>query len=86
MIFAVEFHMAAQLDIAEAKLRWDELLARARSGEEILLAEGGKPVVKLVPADENPRARAFGMFEGKVWMSDDFQAPLTDEELKDWGL
>ena len=78
--------MAAQLDIAEAKDRLDELLARARSGEEIILADAGKPVVKLVPAEDNPRARVAGMFKGQVWMSDDFQSPLTEEELKDWGL
>lgn len=78
--------MATQLDVAEAKDRWDELLARARGGEEIVLADQGKPVAKLVPAADNPRRQGAGMFKGQVWMSDDFQAPLTDEELKEWGL
>jgi antitoxin (DNA-binding transcriptional repressor) of toxin-antitoxin stability system len=69
---------------------------RARSGEEIVLADAGKPVVKLGPAADgtraeppdadNPRLRMHGMFEGQIWMSDDFADPLTDEELKDWGL
>ena len=78
--------MADQIEMNEAKARLDELLARARAGEEIVFAEAGKPVAKLVPADPNPRARAFGMFKGQVWISDDFQSPLTDDELKEWGL
>jgi prevent-host-death family protein len=78
--------MAAQLDLADAKARLEELVARASAGEETVLSSNGKPVVKIIPASENPRARAFGMFEGRVWMSDDFQSPLTDEELKEWGL
>jgi prevent-host-death family protein len=78
--------MSVTIEIADAKNRMDELLARARSGEEIFLAEKGNPVVKLGPASDNPRERVFGEFAGKIWMSEDFQAPLTDEELKDWGL
>lgn len=31
-------------------------------------------------------ARGYGMYAGQVWMSDDCWDPLTDEELKDWGL
>jgi len=26
------------------------------------------------------------MFKGQIWMSEDFNAPLSEEELKDWGL
>ena len=78
--------MAEQLELAQAKGRFDELLNRARAGEEIVFLDGGQPVVKLVPAQDNPRARVAGMFKGQIWMSDDFSAPLTDEELKDWGL
>ena len=78
--------MAEQLELADAKTRLDELLSRARAGEEIVLADGGKPVVKLVPADDNPRASVAGMFKGQIWMSPDFNAPLTEEELKEWGL
>ena len=37
-------------------------------------------------AEENPRLRALGMYKGQIWMADDFNAPLSDGELKDWGL
>jgi antitoxin (DNA-binding transcriptional repressor) of toxin-antitoxin stability system len=76
--------MATQMDIAEARGRMDELLARARSGEEIVLAEDDKPVVRISPAAGNSGARVFGEFAGKVHLSDDFAAPLAGDELAEW--
>lgn len=75
-----------QLDVREAGLKLVDLIARARAGEEVVIAEDGKPVARLVRADENPRHKGHGMFKGQIWMADDFNAPLTDEELKEWGL
>jgi prevent-host-death family protein len=73
--------MATQWETSEAKDRLDELLTRARSGEEIVLAEGGHPVVRVSPAAQGNGKRIFGEFSGKVRMSDDFAAPLTAGEL-----
>ncbi|MDB5355665.1 MAG: prevent-host-death family protein [Phycisphaerales bacterium] len=78
--------MSAQMEMAEAKSRLDELLARATAGEEIVIIDHGKPVAKLGPAEDNPRLRALGMFKGKGWISDDFNAPLSEKELEEWGL
>jgi prevent-host-death family protein len=75
-----------QLDVKEASGKLTDLLARARAGEEVVIVEDGKPAVRLVAADQSPRRKGQGMFKGQVWMSDDFSAPLTDEELKEWGL
>jgi prevent-host-death family protein len=68
--------MAAQWEISEAKVRLDELLTRARSGEEIVLAEDGHPVVRVSPAGHGNGSRVFGEFTGKVRIADDFAAPL----------
>ena len=77
--------MSAQLDITEAKDRWDELLSRARGGEEILLADKGKPIAKLGPiAQAMRKSRVFGEFTGKIRMADDFQSPLSGSELQEW--
>ncbi len=76
--------MAAQLDISEAKARMDEVLARVRSGEEIVLSEGGTPFARIVPASTAPGARVFGDFAGKIHIADNFTAPLPEDELAEW--
>ncbi|MDX2237440.1 MAG: type II toxin-antitoxin system prevent-host-death family antitoxin [Hyphomonadaceae bacterium] len=41
--------MAVQMNIAEAKAKLSELVARAEAGEEVVIARDGKPVATLVP-------------------------------------
>jgi prevent-host-death family protein len=38
-----------QVGVAELKARLSEYLARARAGEEIVVADRGRPVARLVP-------------------------------------
>ncbi len=35
--------------IAEARARFSELLARVKSGEEIIIAKGAQPIARLAP-------------------------------------
>jgi antitoxin (DNA-binding transcriptional repressor) of toxin-antitoxin stability system len=36
---------------------------------------------------EDPdRRAAFGSMKGEIWMADDFNAPLPDDVLADWGI
>jgi antitoxin (DNA-binding transcriptional repressor) of toxin-antitoxin stability system len=76
--------MSAQWEISEAKSRVDELLTRARSGEEILLAEDGHPVVRVSPVQQSNGHRIFGEYSGKLHISDDFAAPLAPSDQADW--
>lgn len=66
--------------LQEAQTRLAELLILAQSGSEIIIAEGNKPLARLVPiaGSDRPR-RVAGLHRGKIWMSDDFDAPLPDE-------
>ena len=41
-----------QVEIEEARNNLAELMARAASGEEIVIAQAGKPIVRLVPIAE----------------------------------
>jgi len=75
-----------QFDVKEASGRLADLIARVRAGEEVVIAEGGKPAVRLVSAEENPRRKGHGIFKGQVWMADDFSAPLTEKEMEEWGI
>ncbi len=66
--------------IEDAQARLEELLNLAQAGTEIIIAHGGQPVARLVAiAEPKPKRRIAGLDRGKIWMSDDFDAPLPDE-------
>jgi prevent-host-death family protein len=69
----------SQFGMHEAKTQLSRLVERALAGEDVVITRHGKPVVRLVPVQEQSRlANARGMWKGKVWMSDDFDE-WTDE-------
>ena len=67
--------MTIQMNIAEAKARLSELVARAEAGEEVIIARAGKPVVALTPsaAPAPTGPRRLG-----VWAE---HGPLADPDL-----
>lgn len=69
-----------QVNIHEAKTHLSKLIQAAENGEEVVIARAGKPVVKIT-AYQPPEAgrRNIGLLEGKIWISDDFDAPLPEE-------
>lgn len=66
-------------NVHQAKTNLSKLIEKTSKGEEIIIAKAGKPVVKLVPYKEKLKPRKFGLWKGKVWMSDDFND--EDEEI-----
>lgn len=73
--------MAKHINIYEAKTRLSELVDRAESGEEIVIAKAGHPVARLVPLRTAREGRAPGRWRGRVRIDDDFDAPLSPEVL-----
>jgi prevent-host-death family protein len=67
------------VNIHEAKTHLSRLLENVEHGEEVVIARAGKPIVKLVPFAEGSRRRVGGLMRGKVWMSEDFDAPLPED-------
>ena len=65
------------VNIAEAKARLSELVEKAASGEEILIARDHKPIAKLVPVRDH-RRRVPGSAKGQVWIAADFDDIPTD--------
>jgi prevent-host-death family protein len=75
----------ANFTIREAKARLSKLLARAEAGEEIIIARGRKPVVRLVSLQRARRLPRFGALKGKIHLPDEFFFdPLPEEELRLW--
>ena len=78
----------AQVNLYEAKTQLSALVDRAAKGEQIVIAKAGKPLAKLVPFAAEPAvARKPGQnLLGITYIADDFDAPLPDDVLKDFGL
>jgi prevent-host-death family protein len=81
--------MASFVALEEAQEKLAELLDRAQSGEEIVIERDGKAAAKLVPVPmEAPAAgkRVFGQnFLGVTYVDPNWDAPMSEEDLKDWG-
>ena len=72
--------------IHEAKTNLSMLIKKACQGEEVIIARGDKPVVKLVPVGEPATDRVPGGFEGLISWTEDAFDPLTDEEMRELGF
>lgn len=73
----------------EAKTKLSSLIARVLEGEEIIICRGRQPVARLVPIESEPRPRrpvVGTVTSGAVTWTEDAFAPLTEEELQEWGL
>lgn len=53
-----------QVNMLEAKTQLSKLVEAALRGEEVVIANRGKPVVKLVKAEPPPIKRVAGAWEG----------------------
>jgi len=73
--------MAETVNLYDAKTHLSELVERAAAGEEIVIAKAGQPKAMLVPFRAKKKPRKGGFWRGKVWISDDFDAPLPEELL-----
>ena len=71
-------------NIHEAKTHLSRLIAEVESGEDVVLARGGKPVARLVRVVETAPARRFGAMRGKAVAGDAFFEPLPETELSAW--
>ena len=71
-----------EVNVYEAKTHLSRLLDRAAGGEEILITRHGRPVARLGPIPDRPRARQLGRLKGRIRVSRDFDAPLPDDMLE----
>lgn len=71
--------------VHRAKTNLSRLIAQALAGEEIIIARGDTPAVRLVPVAAPSPRRVFGALKGKIEVTDAFFEPLPPEELDAWG-
>jgi prevent-host-death family protein len=69
-----------QFNVAEAKARFSELVQKAVSGEDVVIARDNRPLLRLVPLGITGRTRKPGSAKGRIWMSPDFDRTPEDFE------
>ena len=72
------------VNIHEAKTQLSRLIAEVEAGEDIVLARGGTPVVRLVRIGAAAPERRFGAMRGRASTGDAFFEPLPEAELAAW--
>jgi prevent-host-death family protein len=60
-----------QVNILEAKNRLSELIKSARAGEDVVIANRGEPVARLIPAGKDTTSAGLGSAEAILgWLAD----------------
>jgi prevent-host-death family protein len=70
--------------IHHAKTQLSRLIHAVQHGEDVVIARGRTPVVRLVSVDAAVPARAFGAMRGRAKVTAAFFAPLPAAELDAW--
>ena len=65
-----------QVNVHEAKTNLSKLIQKAVEGEDVVIARGNHPIVKLVSIDKFKPKRRLGTAKGKIKISDDFDKPI----------
>ena len=69
-----------------AKTHLSALMAAAERGEEVVIARGSKPAVRLTPVQPHVRPeRKPGRLKGQGAFDESFFDPLPEEELRLWN-
>jgi len=73
------------VNIYQAKTQLSKLIDQVLAGQEITIGKAGKPVAKLVSYREKPLKRQFGLWKGKVFVADDFDAESEEINTMFYG-
>ncbi len=72
-----------QMTVQAAKANLSKLIEAALAGEEVVIARGGKPVVRLVAISQN--SFRIGLLKGQLTgPGPDFFEPLDEADLALW--
>ena len=76
------------ITVDEAQSELQQVLDEVEAGAEVIIARGEKPIARLVRiADTSGRRPKVGQLRGAPFqIPDSALAPLTSDELKEWGL
>lgn len=67
------------INILEDQPQLSELVDLALAGEDVIIAEGARPLVRLVPVGPPRSKRVAGLSRDAFQVSDDFDEPLPEQ-------
>jgi prevent-host-death family protein len=67
------------ITIHKAKTNLSRLIEKVCQGEDIVIARGSKPVVRLVAIEDKRGSRKPGAWKGKIKIGPEFFEPLPPE-------
>ncbi len=74
------------INIHQAKTQLSRLIEEVVAGEPFLIAKAGKPMVKVAPLADKPKAaRRLGFMAGQFTAPDDFDTMFADDTLAGYG-
>ncbi len=76
--------MKTTYSVHAAKTNLSKLLERAEAGDEVVIARGQTPVVRLTLVNHVAPHRQFGAMRGRAKVTRAFFEPLPADELDRW--
>ena len=73
--------MTLTVSVHEATKNLEHLLKRVASGDEVLIADSGRTVARLIAVPQPERGRRPGSAIGQITIAPDFDAPLPTDVL-----
>ena len=67
------------INIHEAKTHLSRLVEKASKGEPFIIAKAGKPMVKVVPLEDEKPKRRTGFMKGQISVPKDFDTMMSAE-------
>ena len=67
-----------QVNMLEARNQLSKLVKAASAGEEVVIANDGKPVARIVAIQHGHKTTGFGSLRGKIVFGEDWDSPETN--------
>lgn len=72
------------MSVEEAQKNFIGVLNLVTAGEVVILYQEGQPVVRMTALPAKAGHRTPGTAKGKITIAPDFDAPLSEDELKEF--
>ena len=70
-----------QVNMLEAKSQLSKLVKAALEGQEVVIANHGTPLVRIVKLAGEPKTRGYGMWKADIDVSKDWDSPETNAKI-----